>query len=246
MNANMSLGTTVTTVLFDLVDTLVEETEESASLRYQTQVKAIYESLGNDGIVVDWHLFEKEYMEARRRQLAASEETLREYDMAQRVTNVLSLFSISVSPTSACVPKALDIYMDLWINTLTVKETTTASLAELAKNYRLGLVTNFAHIPGANRTIDRFRLRPYFQTILISGEFGWKKPSPRIFEAALHNLSSKPEETVFVGDNCKDDITGAKQMGMRTVFLQRKDAKCSFADITVKSIAELPSVVRQL
>jgi len=236
----------ITSVLFDLVDTLVEENEESANLRYRTQVKAIHESLGNDGIVVDWRLFEKEYMEARRRQLAASEESLREYDMAQRVTDVLSLFNHRVPPTSLCIRRALDIYMDLWINTLTVDETTTASLVELAEDYKLGLVTNFAHIPGANRTIDRFGLRPYFQTILISGEFGWKKPSPRIFEAALLNLSSKPEETAFVGDSCEDDIAGAKQVGMRTVFFQRKDAKCSLADLTIKSIVGLSSVVRQL
>lgn len=236
----------VTTVLFDLVDTLVEENEESANLRNRTQVRAVHDSLVNDGIVVDWRLFEKEYVEARRRQLATSEETLREYDMAQRLTDVLSVFNHRVSPTSICIRRALDIYMDLWINTLSVEETTTASLAELAEDYKLGLVTNFAHIPGANRTVDRFGLRPYFQTILISGEFGWKKPSPRIFEAALRNLSSKAEETVFVGDSCEDDIAGAKQVRMRTVFVQRKDAKCSLADLTIKTIVGLSSVIRQL
>jgi len=236
----------ITTVLFDLVDTLVEQTEESTSLRYETQVKAIHESLKDDGILVDWPLFQKEYIETRQRQMAESRETLQEYDMNRRVSEVLSIFGHRIPSSSAPIRKATDVYMDLWIGTLKMDQGVHALLKEFAEVYKLGVVTNFSHVAGANRTIDRFSLRALFQTIVISGEFGWKKPSPRIFESALSNLSSKPEETVFIGDDCEVDITGAKQVGMRTIFIQRKNAKCEKADLTIESIAELSSAIKWL
>jgi putative hydrolase of the HAD superfamily len=185
-------------------------------------------------------------MEIRKRQMVESKETLKEYELNRRVSDVLSTLGHEVPSSSATIRRATDVYMDLWIRTLNMNQIVHTLLKELAGEYKLGLVTNFSHVPGANRTIDRFNLRPYFQTIVISGEFGWKKPSPRIFDAALRNLFSEPGETMFVGDDCEGDIAGAKQAGMRTVLIQRKQEECQVADFTIKSIAELPTTIRRL
>ncbi len=67
----------ITAVLFDLVDTIVEQTEESEILHYETRAKAIHESLRDDGTLIDWPLFEKEYVETRHRQMIESRETQR-------------------------------------------------------------------------------------------------------------------------------------------------------------------------
>jgi len=166
--------------------------------------------------------------------------------MRERVSDTLLRFNHRVPPASDTIRRAVDAYVNLYVNTLTVDREVESSLAELAPEYRLGLVTNFSYPPGAYRTIDRFGLRRFFEAIVVSGELGWRKPSPRIFEAALSRLSSGPGETVFVGDDCEADIAGAREVGMRTIFVQRGPVKCEKADLTIRSIAELPSAIRQI
>jgi len=235
----------ITTILFDLMGTLVEETERSANLRSETQIKAIHESLTKDGIVVNWDSFRKEYEEARRLQMAASKKSLKEYDMCQRISTVLSVFSHTVPPTSAYVRRALDAYMGMWIDTLTVDEAVYPVLKELKERYKLGMVTNNPYSPGVHRTLDRFNLRPFFATVVVSSDCGWRKPSSYIFEAALHNLSSNPMETIFFGDDCEGDIYGARQVGMRTVYKSMKGDRCEMADFTIESLIELPPIIKR-
>jgi FMN phosphatase YigB (HAD superfamily) len=62
-----------------------------------------------------------------------------------------------------------------------------------------------------------------FQTVQISAEVGFRKPHPRIFEAALQELKLKGEEVLFVGDHPVDDILGARKMGMWTARVERED-----------------------
>ncbi len=165
--------------------------------------------------------------------------------MNRRVSGVLSVLGHRIPSSSAPIRKATDVYVDLWIDTLKVERSVYDLLKELTRVYKLEIVTNFAHVKGANRTIDRFGLRTLFQTIAVSGEFGWNKPFPRIFQSALANLTSKPEEIVFVGDDCESDIVGAKGVWMRNVYIRMKDMKCEQADLTIKSIPELSSVIMQ-
>ncbi len=64
-------------------------------------------------------------------------------------------------------------------------------------------------------------LEDYFQIILISGDpdVGVRKPHPRIFGLACEALSSRPAETLMVGDDLEADVRGALQYGMQTVHL---------------------------
>ena len=52
-------------------------------------------------------------------------------------------------------------------------------------------------------------------------EVGWRKPSPRIFEAALRALGTGADRTVMVGDSEAADIAGAHAAGMRAVLIRR-------------------------
>jgi FMN phosphatase YigB (HAD superfamily) len=55
--------------------------------------------------------------------------------------------------------------------------------------------------------------------VVVSHECGWRKPSPNIFNIALHKLAVTPQEAVFIGDSPMEDIKGALEMGFRTVFV---------------------------
>ena len=58
--------------------------------------------------------------------------------------------------------------------------------------------------------------------IIVSEEVGYAKPDPRIFRDALDATGlGQPERVMFVGDNPRTDIDGARRFGMRTAWVRR-------------------------
>jgi FMN phosphatase YigB (HAD superfamily) len=54
---------------------------------------------------------------------------------------------------------------------------------------------------------------------VVSEEVGWRKPSARIFQDALNRLRVEATEAIYIGDSPNEDIKGAKQAGLKTVFV---------------------------
>jgi len=63
------------------------------------------------------------------------------------------------------------------------------------------------------------------QTVCISSEIGWRKPSPEFFEAVSHSAEMPPENILFVGDDFENDMDGALKAGMRGVWLEPEDSR---------------------
>ena len=84
-----------------------------------------------------------------------------------------------------------------------------------------GIVTNGTiatqHITCEAAGIDK--LAPF---IIVSEAAGYKKPDPRIFRDALNMTGlTSPGQVLFVGDNPRTDIDGAKRFGMQTAWVRR-------------------------
>src|SRR5262245_51748228 len=92
-------------------------------------------------------------------------------------------------------------------------------LTDLARRYRLALVSNFDYTPTALGILEGAGVVDLFETILVSDEVGWRKPAPAIFEEALRRVGVTAEQTLFVGDRADIDVLGAHQIGMRTAWL---------------------------
>jgi len=94
-------------------------------------------------------------------------------------------------------------------------------LEELSGDYQLLMLTNGS--PDLQRTkLDLTpELVPFFDQIVISGDFGRGKPDPAIFEHALELLGVENDEVIMVGDNPKTDILGAERAGITSVWLNR-------------------------
>jgi putative hydrolase of the HAD superfamily len=53
-----------------------------------------------------------------------------------------------------------------------------------------------------------------------TSDLPWTKPNPAAFRAAMAAVGvSDPGRCVYVGDRMFDDVTGAKAVGMRAVFV---------------------------
>jgi putative hydrolase of the HAD superfamily len=70
--------------------------------------------------------------------------------------------------------------------------------------------------------ITRFELEPYFDTIVIEGEFGQGKPAPGVFLHALETFRIRPNEAWHIGDNLFADIAGAQAVGVHAAWIHRE------------------------
>jgi putative hydrolase of the HAD superfamily len=82
---------------------------------------------------------------------------------------------------------------------------------------KIGLVTN------GQRDLDEFVVHHRLEVDAKVGSkaHGRIKPDPSIFLVALEQLGASPAEAVMVGDSYKDDIEGARALGMRAILLDR-------------------------
>jgi HAD superfamily hydrolase (TIGR01662 family) len=118
------------------------------------------------------------------------------------------------------IEKAADAFINAFLEDLRVEPFLIPLLTHLKSLYKLAMISNFAYAPGLHRILNYFDLNHFFDTIIISGEFGYRKPNPRIFEEALKKLDIKPSKSVFIGDSLKADIYGAKSVGMKTILVE--------------------------
>jgi putative hydrolase of the HAD superfamily len=116
-------------------------------------------------------------------------------------------------------------------------------LARLRERYRLGVVSNF--YGNLQAVLDEAGLSPSIGAAVDSTLVGCKKPDPRIFQTALDALGASPAEAVFVGDSLRRDMAGARQMGMRHVWLRAEglgDACCCPEDLVIARLSDLSGV----
>lgn len=114
-------------------------------------------------------------------------------------------------------------------------------LRELVENYRLALVTNGSPDVQGEKII-RSNLSTFFDSIVISGKVGLGKPDPEPFQQALAQLYVSAASAVMVGDSIEHDIMGAREVGIRTVWInrhKRKHKNGHLADAVIFSLTEL-------
>ena len=86
--------------------------------------------------------------------------------------------------------------------------------------FQIGLITNG---PASMQRwkIGQFALESYFDVLVIEGEFGHGKPSPKVFEYALGAVGVDPHQAWHVGDNLYADIGGAQSVGIHAAWIHR-------------------------
>jgi putative hydrolase of the HAD superfamily len=126
-----------------------------------------------------------------------------------------------------------------------------AALAELAQDYKLGIISDAIHTPGRGlrQLLDRQGLLRYFSHCVFSDEAGASKPAPIVFERAAAGLGVPLPQIAHVGDRESNDVDGPLTLGMTAILytgaIDRGSAQTK-AHAVCKDFAELPSIVRNL
>ena len=114
------------------------------------------------------------------------------------------------------------------------------ALQALHARYRLGVLSNGNTYP-ADLGLDGL-----FEFTVVSQDHGGiEKPDPRIFEIALEAAGCSRGELVHVGDSLENDVTGARNAGVRSIWLNRNrhEKSDSQADEEISSLRQLPHVL---
>jgi putative hydrolase of the HAD superfamily len=118
------------------------------------------------------------------------------------------------------------------------------ALAALRPEYTIGFATN------GNSRAERCGLAGEFAFELYAHEGGLpKKPAPEFFAAVVEAAGCAPAAVVHVGDSWAHDVRGAREAGLRTVWLNRGGRPRPPGpppDGEVRSLADLPRVVAGL
>jgi putative hydrolase of the HAD superfamily len=122
-------------------------------------------------------------------------------------------------------------------------EPTLTVLAE--RGLRLGLISN------THRSLtsfqSHFELERLISAAISSSEHGFMKPHPSIFEAGLKLLDVASHEAMMVGDSLKQDIEGARRVGMTAVLVNRSSELTARDHIdgvrVIRTLTDLPDLL---
>ncbi|MFH1737383.1 MAG: HAD family hydrolase [bacterium] len=116
-------------------------------------------------------------------------------------------------------------------------------LDALRGKFRMSIITNGASDLQREK-IRGTRLESCFDPIIVAGDVGIAKPDIRIFNHVLQQVGVEPGKVVMVGDNLERDILGARQVGIRGIWLNRAGEEIQsdvVPDDEISSLRELPN-----
>jgi len=201
-------------IIFDYIGTLVN----SECYSMANSCRTLYTALVDEGFDVAEEKFLSAYNFAHEKYRKIRYEQFKEINNAVWVSEALSNLGFKVKEDDCSIKVALNVFFDDFIRTLMLRKGAEEVLKQVSTKYKVGLISNFTHAPVIHKSLRKIRIHQYFNAIVISEDFGWRKPSSEIFHYTLNRLKVKPEEAVFIGDSPLEDIKGAKSVGLRTIF----------------------------
>jgi len=221
----------VKAVIFDFIGTLTELVEYSL----ENAENRMFRSLVADGYNTDHKSFFEAYNEVYQKYRKIRYEQLVEITNAVWVSETLNNLGYHTTPQDEKIKVAVNVFFEDYLNALKLRSSAKSTLQKLSQNFKLGLVSNFTYAPVIYAGLRKLGVNGFFDAVLVSEAVGWRKPSPQIFRETLRRLRVRAAEAVFVGDTPLDDIQGAKNVGMKAIFIPSQ-----FNSLTVMRKAEQP------
>jgi putative hydrolase of the HAD superfamily len=120
-----------------------------------------------------------------------------------------------------------------------------ALVETLAPRFQLGIVSN--SLPDVQyQKLETLGIRRFFDCIVLSEEFGIRKPDPAIFWHATELLGREPGECLYVGDSYTADVVGAKGAGLQVFWFNpnglhppKDSVECDFEVRALAQVCEI-------
>jgi putative hydrolase of the HAD superfamily len=228
-------------ILFDMFDTLmlIEKNHEV----YSPALMRMYKYLSNQGIEVSFNKFNNAYIKARDELYCKADLNFEEPHFNVRVSEALKILGYDHDVSSPIIAAATNEFCEEFMTYVNIDKNAKTILQSLHRKYKLGIISNFAIPECVHKLLKADDLEELFDIVIISATVNKRKPSPEIFQNALKALGVSVSETVFVGDTIDADIEGPKAIGMKAIYIERREQKASkkfCPDQTIKFLSELP------
>jgi putative hydrolase of the HAD superfamily len=220
---------TIKGLLFDLYGTLIDiETDEGMEEIY----RSISHFLNYHGIYLHRWEVKDRYYEIMKQQKEERDEKYPEIDVEAIWDTLLRQEGMDASLACQELATTLaQLYRGISRKRLQLYPGVKEALDELRSDYPLALVSD-AQPCFAIPEIKTVGLEGYFDPIVISAYYGFRKPDLRITEMALNSMKLLPSEVIYVGNDMYRDIYGAARLGIKTIFFDSNQGQKSYENVT--------------
>ena len=97
-----------------------------------------------------------------------------------------------------------------------LREEVPSVLAKVKEmGFRMGIISNTQSFTQVRYSLNEYGIKDYFDPIILSSEYGRRKPDPAIFYHAAREAGVPTGCCAYVGDKINRDIIGAKRSGFQ-------------------------------
>jgi putative hydrolase of the HAD superfamily len=226
----------ITTIIFDLDDTLYDEIDYCRSA-----FGAVADFLADrPGCPTASRIFEtlwKEFISGNH-----------------KTTFNAALEQLDIQYDPALIEQLIEVYRSHTPDIKLPQESDDV-LRKLSREYTLALLTD-GFLPAQQLKAQALGIEKYFNCIIYTEQLGrefWK-PSPAGFEKILQTLNVKPQNTAFLGDNEKKDFIAPNKLGLSTIRIIRParihtepaEKPDAAARYVIHSLSDLPALLETL
>ncbi|MBD1539208.1 HAD family hydrolase [Arthrobacter sp. S13_S34] len=216
-------------VLFDLDNTLFDH---AASAR--AGLDAFLQHLGTastDDLARAWFQLEQSIYH----RFLADELSFQE-QRQERLRQFLPLAGRAVPVTDRLLDGLFDVYLQSYQDKWAAFPDAAPALRSLHDGgMPVGVITNGNHRQQTLK-ISKIGLGPLIRRTFSSESTGHAKPSPEAFIQPCKSLGISPAQALYVGDNFRVDVEGARSAGLQSIHLNRDGGG---PEGTIQSLTEL-------
>ena len=203
----------VKAIFFDLYGTLIDiNTDEQDPWVYSV----LSRFLSYHSVKIVPEELKKEYFEEIEKQFRKSRETFPEVDLYKIFSMIMNKYGRGWYPKSVVVDSAM-LFRSLTIKQFGLFPHIIETLLQIQGQYKIAIISDAQWI-FAEPEVEILGLDRFFKQRILSSQSGYKKPDVRLFQAAMKKFRVKPKESLYVGDNIRKDLVGAKKAGMRFIY----------------------------
>lgn len=128
-----------------------------------------------------------------------------------------------IIPSKGQMEKLIGMWNKNWMLAEPYPETKEI-LTKLKEDHQLFLIANSNQFSIGN-VLEKFKLKELFDKIYLSYEIGYIKTDKLFFQKILEENNLSTEDCLVVGDSIQSDIIPAKDLGIPTILVDRKDRR---------------------
>jgi putative hydrolase of the HAD superfamily len=240
----MKIKAVVSDIYTTLIDIRTNEDDKDPYRRLASYLK--YQGVYLSADEIKWFFFEKKTVQKKR-----SKETYPEVDYRRIWGDILRENQYSGADLATIVPEVVKLHRALTVEKIKLYRGVFETLAGLkgGNSYKLGIVSD-SQVDHAYPELRMLGIFGFFDAVIVSSEYGFRKPDVRLFAECLSRLGASPRESVYIGNDTFRDIKGARDAGMATVLIMtkhgNKDENVAKPDFTIEHIDEISEVLRKL